>query len=100
MYMNTTYKAFVAETAAKIAAELVNRMTTTEDEDTVVHKAVRMADKLAGELEDWWQSKNGHETIMFDVEDSLTSNIERELSGIADKLEELRVHVVDYLYDH
>lgn len=95
MYQNTTYKAFVAETAAKVAAEISGAivhnggMNSLYDKDIVEEisdKAVLVADQLAGKLDDWWQSKGEHQTVMFDVQDSLTSNIERELSGIAENI--------------
>ena len=99
MYMNTTYKAFVAETAAKIAAEISKEFITARDvsllkndEDTqhdIAVAAVSVAEKLVRELDNWWECKGDHATIMFDVDDSLTSNIERELFNIAGKLEEL-----------
>ena len=88
MYMNTTYKAFVAETAAKIAASIAggyDDLTKFDNEEVlnvIAHSSVRIADKVAGELEDWWQAKNEHTTVMFDVEDSLTSRVEEEIARL------------------
>lgn len=100
MYENTTYKAFVAETAARIAAEISREFATprdvsllANDEDTqhkIAVAAICVADKLAGKLEDWWQSKGERKTVMFDPQDSLTSNIERALSGIEGELEDIK----------
>ena len=99
MYMNTTYKAFVAETAAKIAAEISKEFITARDvsllrndEDTqldIAIAAIRVSEKLADNLNEWWECYGDRSTVMFDVDDSLTSNIERELFNIAGKLEEL-----------
>jgi hypothetical protein len=95
MYQNTTYKAFVAETAAKVAAEISGAIVKNNGTDypfdkdiaeEISFKAVLVADKLADKLDDWWQLKGEHQTVMFDVQDSLTSNIERELSGIAENI--------------
>lgn len=99
MYMNTTYKAFVAETAAKIAAEISKEFITARDvsllkndEETqhdIAVAAVSVSEKLADKLNEWWECNGDRSTVMFDVDDSLTSNIERELFNIAGKLEEL-----------
>jgi hypothetical protein len=48
-----------------------------------------VADKLAGKLEDWWQARGDHKTVMFDPADSLTSKMECELSEIADNIESI-----------
>jgi hypothetical protein len=95
MYQNTTYKAFVAETAAKVAAEISgaivknNGMKNPFDKDIaedISANAVLVADKLADKLDDWWQLKGEHQTVMFDVQDSLTSNVEYELSDISENI--------------
>jgi hypothetical protein len=97
MYENTTYKAFVAETAAKIAAEISAKFVTAQDtsllakdeatQHDIAVAAISVADKLAGKLEDWWQARGDHKTVMFDPADSLTSKMECELSEIADNIE-------------
>lgn len=98
MFMNTTYKAFVAETAAKVAAEISGAIvknngfqdpSDTDLAEEISAKAVLVADTLAGELVDWWKSKGEYRTVIFDVQDSLTSNIERELSGIAESIDNI-----------
>ena len=97
MYENTTYKAFVAETAAKISAEISAKFVTAQDtsllakdeatQHDIAVAAISVADKLAEKLEDWWQAKGDRKTVMFDPADSLTSKIEGELSEIADNIE-------------
>lgn len=99
MFFNTTFKAFVAETAAKIAAEISKGFTTARDvsllkndEKTqldIAVAAVSVAEKLAFKLQEWWKCQGEYQTVMFDPQDSLTSNIERELSGIAEKLQDI-----------
>ena len=99
MYENTTYKAFVAETAAKIAAEISGKFVTAQDtsllakdeatQHDIAVASISVADKLAGKLEDWWQARGDHKTVMFDPADSLTSKIEGELSEIADNIESI-----------
>ena len=37
----------------------------------------------------WWQEKGDDTTVMFDVDDSLTSRIEYELGNIGDKISDL-----------
>ena len=97
MYENTTYKAFVAETAAKITAEISAKFVTAQDtsllakdestQHNIAVSAISVADKLAEKLEDWWQAKGDRKTVMFDTADSLTSKIEGELSEIAGNIE-------------
>lgn len=98
MYMNTTYKAFVAETAARVAAEISKQFTSNNDvslltleknTEKIAEASVCIANRLAYELEDWWNHKRDDLTSMFDTEDSTTSNIEHELSGIAAELSEI-----------
>ena len=99
MYENTTYKAFVAETAAKIAAEISVKFVTDKDtlllandegtQHDIAVASISVADKLAGKLEDWWQARGDHKTVMFDPADSLTSKIEGELSEIAGNIESI-----------
>lgn len=99
MYLNTTYKAFVAETAAKVAAKISKNFTTFGDismlKDTgyaerIAIASVNVAEQLAEKLNDWWRCKGDRSTVMFDPQDSLTSRIENELSDIADKLIEIK----------
>lgn len=99
MYQNTTYKAFIAETAAKIAAQLTTQFAESRDLsllksdsyyiEKIATASINVASVLAKEIEYWWQTKD-QSTVMFDVQDSLTSNIERCLSDISDNLEEIR----------
>lgn len=99
MYLNTTYKAFVAGTSAKVAAEISKEFVSKrdvslllEDEHTqheIAVAAISVAEKLALKLEDWWRSKGDHSTVMFDPQDSLTSRIEGELSAITEKLQDI-----------
>jgi NAD+--asparagine ADP-ribosyltransferase len=44
--------------------------------------AIEAASTLAHELQEWWELAGDQKTIFFDVQDSPTSNIERELSEI------------------
>lgn len=105
MYLNTTYKAFVAGTAAKIAAEISAKFVTAQGTSLLVKDeltqhniavaAISVADKLAEKLEDWWRSKGDHSTVMFDPQDSLTSRIEGELSAITEKLQDIHDRLND-----
>ena len=101
MYLNTTYKAFVAQTAAKLMTEMVGQAMASGEinpeksyeynKHVYEHLAVQAnsaAYALADHMNDWWCGQD-HETVFFDVEDSTTSRIENELSGINDKLEQL-----------
>ena len=101
MYLNTTYKAFVAEAASKVAAEISKQFTSQANfgdvsmlkNDDVCERiaiaAVNVADHLAQKLEEWWRCKGDRSTVMFDPQDSLTSRIEGELSDIAEKLQDI-----------
>lgn len=108
MLMNTTFKAFVAETAAKVAAHLAE--SKIEDDlkkdnvaEDIAIASVNVAEQLAYKLQEWWKCKGDHSTVMFDVQDSLTSNLEREINDVSGKLEGietqlkcgLRVVVID-----
>lgn len=104
MYLNTTYKAFVAVTSAKVAATLCksygehNIMGELKKEvvcEKIAIASVSVADKLAEKLEDWWRSKGDHSTVMFDPQDSLTSRIEGELSAITEKLQDIHDRLND-----
>ena len=88
--MNTTFKAFVAKAATEFMKEFLNEMNTlnlTGDEMKVKFEryamdAIEAASTLAHELQEWWELAGDQKTIFFDVQDSPTSNIERELSEI------------------
>ena len=116
MYLNTTYKAFVADTAAKLYAEMVVKaieqgklspfqgtsFKDNEDEfEFIANQATFAAEKLATKLQDWWTCTGDRQTVMFDPQDSLTSRIENELSGIAEKLQDIEVEMErQYKNDH
>lgn len=98
MYLNSTYKAFVAETAAKILAGFCNSPKSTgsfsfpideKSYDGICDKSITIAETLADRLEKWWQAKGDGTTLMFDVDDSLTSRIEQELGNIGEKIGDL-----------
>ncbi len=77
MYMNTTYKAFVAEAASKVAAEISKQFTSQanfgdvsmlKNDDAcerIAIAAVNVADHLAQKLEEWWTCKGERSTVMF-----------------------------------
>lgn len=100
MYTNTTYKVFVAKAAAGLMGEMVahamfngkiNNMESWNENKTVYeHLAVQArlaATALADELQEGWS--DGHQTVFFDVEDSLTSRLESAVYDVSQKLEEL-----------
>ena len=94
MHLNANYKAFVAETAAKVAAEISNTrdVSLLKDDDTAEHiaiAAVNVADKLGKKLEDWWQCNGDHETLMFDPDDSPTTRIEGAIYDVSEQVEKL-----------
>lgn len=95
MYMNTTFKAFVAKAATELMKTLmkqdfIGKEATTHFTDEQLKEqftrnaqdAIEAASTLAEELTKWWECTGDHKTIFFDVQDSTTSNIERELSEI------------------
>jgi hypothetical protein len=95
MYMNTTYKAFVAKAATEFMKTLmkqdfIGKEDTTQFTDDILQEqfirnaqdAIEAASTLAHELQEWWELAGDQKTIFFDVQDSPTSNIERELSEI------------------
>ena len=101
MFMNTTYKAFVAKAAASLYTEMVSKAiengkispfqgksyNDNKDEFSfLATQAVCAAEELAKELENNWQAVGDHSTVFFDVQDSPTSNIERELNEISGQL--------------
>ena len=101
--MNTTYKAFVAKAATEFMKEFMNELNTlnlTGDEMKVKFEryamdAIEAASTLAHELQEWWELAGDQKTIFFDVQDSPTSNIERELSEITDKLQDISLRLID-----
>lgn len=92
--MNTTFKAFVAKAATEFMKILMKqdlgKEDTTHFTDDLLQEqfirnaqdAIEAASTLAEELTKWWDCKGDQKTIFFDVQDSTTSNIERELSEI------------------
>ena len=98
MYLNSTYKPFVAETSAKIMAGFCNSPKSTgsfsfpideKSYDSICEMAITISETLANRLEMWWQAKGDGNTVMFDVDDSLTSRIEQELGNIGEKISDL-----------
>lgn len=102
MYMNTTYKAFVAKTAAGLMQTMVaealhgeridNKKSWNDNKDTYEHLAMQAtfaAEALAQFLQDNWSANGDHETAFFDVQDSPTSNLESFIYDVAQKLDDL-----------
>jgi hypothetical protein len=101
MYLNTTYKAFVAHTAAKLMTEMVGQAMANgkirpdasynDNKQMFEHLAVQAnsaAYALADHMASWWSAED-HETVFFDVQDSTTSRIEAGLNDISEQLKEL-----------
>ncbi len=99
MYMNTTYKAFVAKAATELMKALMKQDFIGKEETTHftddqlkeqftrnAQDAIEAASVLAHELQEWWELAGDQKTVFFDVQDSPTSNIERELSEISSQL--------------
>lgn len=105
--MNTTFKAFVAKAATEFMKILMKqdfgKKDTTQFTDDILQEqfirnaqdAIEAASTLAHELQEWWELAGDQKTIFFDVQDSLTSNIERELSEITDKLQDISLRLID-----
>lgn len=102
MYLSTTYKAYVAQAAAKLMTEMVGKAIENGSIDleksfddnvgTYSHLAVQATSAayvLADHLNDYWDGRDGGQTVFFDVQDSPTSRIENELSIIAAQLNEI-----------
>jgi hypothetical protein len=101
MYMNTTFKAFVAKAATEFMKILMKqdfgKKDTTQFTDDILQEqfirnaqdAIEAASTLAHELQEWWELAGDQKTIFFDVQDSPTSNIERELSEITGELQNI-----------
>ena len=102
MYLNTTYKAFVAKAASKLMTEMVGQRiyagyidptkSFKDNEQKYEHLAIQAAlaaKTLANELQDTWDGVD-RETVFFDVQDSPTSRLENGLADIAEKLEDIQ----------
>lgn len=99
MYENTMFKAFVAETAAKVAASIstafvehreVSLLKSESRCYEIAEASICVAEKLADELEGWWMQKGDMKTTMFDPADTKYSDIVRWLSDISEKLDGVR----------
>lgn len=95
MYQNTTYKAFVAEAAAKVAAQISMQYTSHRDvslltDDKVAEKiaiaSTNVAKQLASKLEEWWMCTGDKVTTMFDPDDTPYTKITKTLWDIEDEL--------------
>jgi hypothetical protein len=106
MYLNTTYKAFVAKAAAGLMQEMVGeaiskgkidiKKSWSDNEQMYKHLAVQStlaAKALAQELNKGWTGEDGGKTVFFDVHDSLTSKLEEAVGDVAQKLEDLTEEV-------
>jgi hypothetical protein len=104
MYMNTTYKAFVAKAAASLFTEMVSKVMNKETLDQSFNdnkqmyehlaiQATGAAEVLAQHLSDNWQASGDQSTVFFDPQDTLMSGIEGELQGIADKLDDIKLEI-------
>lgn len=102
MYLNTTYKAFVAKAASKLMTEMVGQRiyagyidptkSFKDNEQKYEHLAIQAtlaAKTLAHELQDMWTGED-NTTVFFDVQDSLTSRLENKLAVIAENLEDIQ----------
>lgn len=102
MHMNTTYKAFVAKAATEIMAKLVGQAafdgsiemdeSYEKNEQMFEHYATLSAfaaEELARTLSQNWRTVDDG-TVFFDVEDTLTSGIEKSIDRIDDTLSELK----------
>lgn len=95
MYYNTTYKAFVAEAAAKTAARLAEQFgidNLKEDMYTerIAIASVNVAKALAEKLQEFWRQEGDRETVFFDPQDTPMSGIETELSYIAEAISDIK----------
>ena len=101
MSNDTTYKAFMAETSAKIAASLcgayvnarndLSVMLSMSRQDEIADVSINMAAELADRLDQWYEENGDAMTSMFDPGDTQTSRIEKDLDKIAEKI----AHYVD-----
>lgn len=101
MYMDTTYKAFVAKAAAGLMQEMVadamakgrinNEKSWNDNKQMYEHlawQATQCANVLAQALQNDWTSVD-HSTVFFDPQDSLTSKLEEAVYDVSQKLEDL-----------
>lgn len=106
MYKNTTYKAFVANTAAQLMTEMVSQklfgekinLNTSFGENKEYYEhltdhAIGAAVLLANRLVEWWEVKGYNETTFFDPEDTLNTGIENGLDRIVEQLDRLNDNV-------
>lgn len=100
MYLNTTYKAFVAKAAASLYAEMVGKVMNKETLDQSFNdnkhmyehlaiQATGSAEVLAQQLDDNWHAVGDQSTVFFDPQDTPMSGIEGQLQGIVDKLDDI-----------
>lgn len=99
MYQNTTYKAFVAEASAKVAAQISMQYTSHRDvslltDDKVAEKiaiaSTNVAKQLANKLEEWWRCTGDSVTVMFDPDDTPYTKITNALWDIEDELNDIK----------
>jgi len=106
MYMNTTFKAFVAKAAAGLMQEMVadamakgridNEKSWNDNKQTYEHLALQArlaAESLAYELQEGWEGKDHHQTVFFDVSDSPTSKLEDAIYDVSERLSDLNDEV-------
>lgn len=102
MHMNTIYKAFVAKAATEIMAKLVGQaafegsieMDESYEKNEGMYQhfsrhAAFAAEELARTLSQNWRASNDG-TVFFDVEDTLTSGIEKSIDQLNDTVAELK----------
>lgn len=99
MYQNTTYKAFVAEAAAKVAAQISMQYTSHRDVSLLTNDKVaeqiaiastNVAKQLASKLEEWWRCTGDSVTTMFDPDDTPYTKITHALWDIKDELNNIK----------
>ena len=99
MFLNTTFKAFVAEAAAKVAAEISKQFTYQQDisllkddghAKDIAIASVNVAEQLAFKLQEWWKCKGDKNTVMFDPDDTVQTPIVKALYEVSEKIEEIQ----------
>lgn len=104
MYQNTIYKAYVAEAAAKIAAQISMQYTSNNDvsqlaDDEIAEQiaiaSTNVAKQLASKLEEWWRCAGDSVTMMFDPDDTPYTEITNALWNIEDKLNDIKNTMVE-----
>lgn len=106
MYQYTTYKAFVASTAAQLMTEMVSQKLfgekinlnasfgeNKEYYEHLTNHAIGAAAMLADRLEDYWKATGDKETVFFDPEDTLNTEIEKGLDRVVEQLDRLNDNV-------